>query len=1121
MQPMSSSTSPTSHTSATTLPTGTVTFLLTDVEGSTRQWEASPEATAAAIDMHYRTLDEVIVAHRGVRPVEQGEGDSVVAAFPRATDAVAAAAAAQRAFANLTWPEGATLRVRMAVHTGEAQLRDAGNYFGPTVIRCARLRTCGSGGQVLLSQTTADLVRDQLGGGVGIADLGRHRLKDLQRPEQVWQLMIDGLSNDFPPLTSLDSFRHNLPVQVTPLVGRERELDELAELLVADRVLTLTGSGGCGKTRLASELAARVVDRFPGGVAWIELGASSDIDNALAAAGIVIVIPDGPTETTLDRIIEQLNRRSDSLVILDNAEHLLDGVAMIVAAIGSRAPQVRVVTTSREPLGVQGEVVWRVPSLAAPADDLSVTGAASVEQYEAVQLFVDRARRARRSFVFNDAIAAAISQICRRLDGVPLAIELAAARVRTMPPERIAAQLDDRFRLLAGGSRTSLPRQQTLHASIAWSEELLDADERTVFARLGVFVGGFTVEAAEALVACFADIDPYGVADIVARLADKSLLQVDEVHDRYSMLETVRTYALQRLLDTGEAAAARSAHAAWCADWLATLAQRHGEAASIHEWLTNRRSLQSNFWSIELERANAIAALDWLPAGSTDSLRIVAGMGHYWVFRSATGESGRLGMPSLIAGDRDDPAWLDAVVAMHGVRSNVFDAEYGRLSEEAAEIARERDAASHLLTLVGLRSIAPLMREGPTVAILQEFADTREQAFIEHNWYVAFNATQMPASSLAAVGRIAEARGLIAGLAFSRARLIESGAAQLAGNFAGAFDHLRESWEDVIEERAPALDESWARLRLESLVLDTGRVEALGEFDQLQRRGEDSHIPNSVSLDNTAEAFRQIRAGNLHRACDLFDGLDRSIFSGLTRRAAFLPALRLAVGDVDAARAEITDLRGRFSGVSAPLVDAALGLASAECTWTNDPDAALSEAHAALKAAEDEGLWPSVIDALEGIGALLVTVGRTREGARLLGAAHTWRNDAGYVYRCAHRQRYVDHAREVIGGDVGDASFSEGAQLSVPEAIDLARRMRGDRLRPATGWTSLTPTERSVVEQVIEGLTNPQIAERLLMGRATVKTHLLHVFAKLGVRTRAELVALSVSRPAQPAVGRP
>jgi class 3 adenylate cyclase len=467
---------------------------LTDIEGSTRGWETAPEVMGRAVGRHYALLDEAVTAHHGVRPVEQGEGDSVVGAFARASDAVAAALAAQRALVSEAWPEGGHLRVRMAVHTGEAELRGEGNYFGPAVIRCARLRAIAHGGQVLVSQASADLVVDRLPDGASLADLGSHRLRDLGRPERVFELRHSDLPGGFGPLRSLDVLPNNLPVQLTTFVGRRQELAEVTGLLASTRLLSLTGAGGCGKTRLALQLAAEVAEHFPGGVWLVELASVSDPDRVAAAVAGAVGERDGGGDV-VETIVGRLGAEA-ALVVLDNCEHVLGSVAALADLLLRRCPRLVMVATSREPLGVPGETGWRVPSLSLPGrfEPIEVE---ALSQFDAVRLFLDRAAKARPNFVLGTANAPAIAQLCSRLDGIPLAIELAAARVRGMTVEQVAAGLDDRFRLLTGGARTVLPRQQTLQASVDWGFALLSEPERVVFRRLAVFAGGFSLDAAE------------------------------------------------------------------------------------------------------------------------------------------------------------------------------------------------------------------------------------------------------------------------------------------------------------------------------------------------------------------------------------------------------------------------------------------------------------------------------------------------------------------------------------------------------------------------------------------------------------------------------------------------
>ncbi len=460
------------------LPTGTVTLLLADVEGSTRLWETQPEQMAAAITRLNHVVCDVIAAHDGVRPVEQGEGDSFVAAFARASGAVAAALELQRA-------PLAPIRLRIGVHTGEVQLRDEGNYAGPTINRTARLRDLGHGGQTVLSGATEPLVVDRLPAGAWLTDLGTHSLRDLPRRERVVQLCHPDLVNEFPPLrepTAVVSQR--LPVQLTSFVGRDAELTQVRQLLAENRLVTVTGAGGVGKTRLAVQIAGQLADAFGDGVWYVDLAPITDPGVVPIAAARAFGLPDQPGRSTMDTLTRFVADRQ-LLVVLDNCEHLLDASAALVVALLEACPGLTLLATSREPIGVAGEVSWRVPSLSL-AD-------------EAIELFVERARRVRPAFAVGDDNAAAVAEICRRLDGMPLAIELAAARVRALSLAEILDSLHDRFRLLTGGSRTAVRRQQTLRASVDWSHALLTEPERVLFRRLAVFLGGFDLDAAQAV----------------------------------------------------------------------------------------------------------------------------------------------------------------------------------------------------------------------------------------------------------------------------------------------------------------------------------------------------------------------------------------------------------------------------------------------------------------------------------------------------------------------------------------------------------------------------------------------------------------------------------------------
>ena len=623
------------------LPAGTVTFLLSDIEGSTRLWEQSPEGMAGAVADTYAILDQAIARHGGVRPLEQGEGDSVVAAFSRASDAVGAALEVQRSLHAHRWPEGVALAMRLALHTADAQLRDEGNYFGVALSRCARLRGIAHGGQTVLSRATHDLVVDRLTDGVELADCGVHRLRDLGRPEHVYALVHPDLPAQPEPLLSLDAFPNNLPDQLTSFVGRDRELEEIRGALEQTRLLTLTGAGGVGKTRLALQSAADALERFPDGAWWVELAALSEgelIGEELVAA---IGVRPLPGMTAVEASCMHLAERR-ALVVLDNCEHLLDNSAEAAEAVLHACPQVSVLTTSRTPLGVAGESEWRVPSLSLPTPEPNREPLEALGQSDAVRLFIERARKARPNFAVSNDNVPAVAQVCHALDGVPLAIELAAARVRMLSVDQIAAGLTDRFHLLTRGARTALPRHQTLHASVDWSHELLSDDERTLFRRLCVFAGGFTLDSVEEVCAG-GGLERVAILDLLSSLVDKSLVVAEEHGPavRYRLLETIRQYAAERLIAAAEQPALRERHR----DAYVALAEQAAPA------LASRRELLD---VLDTEAANLDAALDWaLQTDPQRALRLCIALSDWWRLRGLYGAAERGFERALDAGDPD------------------------------------------------------------------------------------------------------------------------------------------------------------------------------------------------------------------------------------------------------------------------------------------------------------------------------------------------------------------------------------------------------------------------------------------------------------------------------------
>jgi predicted ATPase/class 3 adenylate cyclase len=572
-------------------PSRTITHLFTDIEGSSALWEKHPEGMQTALARHDALLREAIEAHAG--RVVKTTGDGCHAAFDTALSAIGGALAAQQALCTEPWTEiqPQSLRVRMALHSGEAAAR-AGDYFGQALNRAARLMSIGHGGQILVSAATAELVRDQAPPGTALLDLGEHRLKDLIRPEHVYQLSGPGLPTEFPALRSLSALPNNLPVQLTSFIGREKEMAEVRRLLDATRLLTVTGPGGTGKTRLALQTAADVLDSFADGVWLVELAPLADPVLLVQTIATTLGVREQPGRALLDSLLDYL-RAKTLLLLLDNCEHLIDACAQLAAALLGGCPRLKILASSREALGVTGETAYRVPSLALP--DPSQTTLETLTECESARLFIERAQAAQPHFTLTARNLGAIVQITQRLDGIPLAIELAAARVKVLSAEQIADRLDDRFRLLTGGSRTALPRQQTLRALIDWSNDLLTEPERAAWRQLSVFAGGWTLEAAEGVIGGEA-------LDWLSHLADKSLISVEERDGaaRYRLLETVRQYGRDKLLEAGESAATRDRHLAYFLDWTTRL-----------EPIFYSRDMLLALNQFDLELDNIRAALAW------------------------------------------------------------------------------------------------------------------------------------------------------------------------------------------------------------------------------------------------------------------------------------------------------------------------------------------------------------------------------------------------------------------------------------------------------------------------------------------------------------------------------
>jgi predicted ATPase/class 3 adenylate cyclase len=638
-----------------TPPSGTVTFLLTDIEGSTLLLEQLGPAWGATLDAHHELLRSAIEGAGGQQV--NTSGDAVFAVFARPPDAVAAAAAAQRALAAAEWPKGVRLRVRMGLHTGEAE-RAGRDYAGLDVHRAARISAAAHGGQVLLSSATHALTERALPDGVRLRDLGEHRLKDLSLPEHLHQLCIEGLPVEFPPPRTLDAGRDALPAQPTTFIGRERELAEARVLLEGTRTLTLTGPGGTGKTRLALKVAAESSEAYRDGVVFVALAALEDPSLVASTVAAAMGVQEEAGRPILTSLTERL-AGMEVLLVLDNYERLL-AAAPLVGELVAAGPGVRVLVTSRAPLRVAGEREYEVRPLALP----DASGAATPEELaesEAVALFVERARAIEPGFVLGPENAASVAAICAALDGLPLAIELAAARVRLLSPQAILERLGTSLPLLTGGPRDRPERQRTLRGAIQWSHDLLDPDGQTMFRRLAAFAGGWTFEAAEAV------CSPAGAAaldtlETLDALVQHSLARRDDgaPEPRFRMLQTIREFGLERLAESGEEPEIHERHA----QFFLTLAEEAageltgpGKAVWLDRLARDHDNLRAALrWSVDADRAET-------------GLLIAAAIWRFWQLRDhlAEGEAWLTELLAAPSAAAATPARADAADALASV----------------------------------------------------------------------------------------------------------------------------------------------------------------------------------------------------------------------------------------------------------------------------------------------------------------------------------------------------------------------------------------------------------------------------------------------------------------------
>jgi predicted ATPase/class 3 adenylate cyclase/DNA-binding CsgD family transcriptional regulator len=1073
------------------LPTGTVTLLLADVEGSTRLWQTQPDEMSVAIARLDRAVSDLVAAHNGVRPVEQGEGDSFVVAFGRASDA--AAFALQLQLMPLS-----PISLRIGLHTGEVQLRDEANYVGPTINRTARLRDLAHGGQTVLSATTADLLADGLAADAWMLDLGTHPLRDLPRPERVTQLCHPDLRNDFPPLRASKAIgKSHLPPQFTSFVGRDTEIETVRQIVEENRLVTLTGAGGVGKTRLAVQVADQMDGVFGDGVWYVDLAPISDPEVVPVAVTRALGLPDQAGRSTMDTLTRVVAGRH-VLIVMDNCEHLIEACASLAVALLGACPAVTILATSREPIRVAGEVAWGVPSLSMTDD--------------AITLFTDRARNVRPEFIVNEDNSATVTEICRRLDGIPLAIELAAARVRALSLVQILDSLHDRFRLLTGGARTAVRRQQTLRASVDWSHALLTEPERVLFRRASVFIGGFDLDAAQA-VCGDSEVERYQILDQLTLLIDKSLVVAEDGRfgARYRMLETVRQYALEKLGESGEADAVHARH------------RDHYTAMATPLDSPGRTDYQRQVEQAEAEMDNLRAAFAWSCENADIglALQLASALQPLWLMR-ARAQEGRAWFdaaladakvhdvevpPAIRARALADKTTLDAAQSIHdnideGLQAlaiarelddrallaralaacgdlAIYDAEAARpYFAEALDLARSLDDGWRLSQILGCQAFAAMTGQGDPVAARAAGEEGRAVAD--------------------AIGDVYNSR---------LCRWCVALADWLQGNIAEAAAEFR----DLVAECEAAHDD---RFRMSSF-LSLGHVLAsYGDTEAARAAGAEGVEAAAdfgeftLGFAYAALAVATLAAGDVEASAQAGEAAwERMKVQPELATVNVIPLAQVALarGDLAVARRWADDAVAVAPGMHRGL---AMATRARVAIAQNDPDQAERDAHEALTSAAKFQGYIVIPDALECLAALAVVAGANREAARLFGAAQALRSHTGHVRFKIYDAAYdasLAALREAMGDNEFADAWSEGEAFSADEAIAYAQRGRGERKRPAVGWESLTPAELNVVRLVSEGLPNKDIAARLFISARTVQAHLSNVYSKLGLSSRVQL----------------
>lgn len=1024
-----------------TLPTGTVTFLYTDIEGSTRLLQAIEERYTDVVAQQRRHIIDNVQAHTGV--VVDAVGDTVFAVFAQAKDAAGAAMDVQRSMTAHPWPPDGRVRVRMGLHTGEPHRVEAG-YVGIDVHRAARICAAGHGGQILLSRTTHELIAHDLPPGVTMRNLGQHRLKDLARPLHLYQLVVPDLPSDFPPLRTLSILPNNLPSMLTSFVGRERELADIKERLSRNRLVTLVGVGGCGKTRLALQVAADLFDVYPDGVWLVELTTLTDPALISHTVSAILGLREEPGRPILQILIDYL-RSKRLLLVTDNCEHLLRETAGLTHTLLHACPTLHILATSREPLHVKGEVTYRVTSLRVPeTSDISVE---QLLKYEAAQLFIDRAVPVLPSFTLPPERAKIVATICRRLDGIPLAIELAASRVRALSLEQIAERLDDRFRLLTGRFRVDVPQHQTLQATMDWSHDLLSPREQVALRRLSVFSGGLTLEAAEEV--CGSDpLADAEIFDLITYLVDKSLVQYQPEDTRYDLLETVREYAWNKLQEAGEVDKVSARHLAFFVNLseAAGMRLRTDEAA---RWLDR----------IEVEHENLRGALRSSMDGDevASAARIGGAVWWFWLVRGHWSE-GRDWLERILK--RIDQATIRAKLLNGAATLAYFQRDVERahaLASEALSFCRSAEdstGAAYALCLLaeierarGRYDRAVALGE-QSVTLFQAVGDTWGGAFsrLALGFTIERDDRERAVSLLEESLRLFRAVGDPWGILRALVRL--GRVARVRGDFARA-----EALFNECRELAEQLRDNW---EIASALVNLGQVARMtGHYNQAQKLLERSLTlferlgdKDMITYPQEELALLMLYEGNGERATRLLtDAVALSRQPGADKLGLAVCLLRLGfVRQVAGASKEARALIEESLALCRDLHEK-IGIASclSDLGRLSLSEGALQEAarlqQESLILRQEFGSKHGVAECLERMATIAVAQSDHTRAARLLGAADAIRKSIDIPLAPTER---FDHAQTVgtARSELGEAAFttawSEGLEMTLDHAVDYA-----------------------------------------------------------------------------------